>query len=53
MKGDVVTDCLVVSEVDLTNLGYIEALGDDNKHSLAEGKEEHTWLNRNARNHLS
>ena len=53
MKGDVVTDCLVVSKVDLTNLGNVEALGDDNKHSLAEGKEEHTWLNCNARNHLS
>ena len=53
MEGDVVTDCLVVAKIDLTHLGYVEALGDDNKHSLAQGKEEHTRLNCDPRYHLS
>ena len=53
MEGDVVTDCLVVAQVDLTHLGYVEALGNDNKHSLAQGEEEHTRLNCDPRYHLS
>ena len=53
MEGDVVTDCFVVAKIDLTHLGYVEALGDDNEHSLAQGKEEHTRLNRDPRYHLS
>ena len=53
MEGDVVTDCLVVAKIDLAHLGYVEALGNDNKHSLAQGKEEHTRLNCDPRYHLS
>ena len=53
MEGDVVADCFVVAKIDLTHLGYVEALGNDNKHSLAQGKEEHTRLNCDPGYHLS
>ena len=52
MEGDVVADCFVVAKIDLTHLGYVEALGDDDEHALEQRKEEHTRLNCDPGYHL-
>ena len=47
--GDVVADGFVEAKVDFANFSNVQVLSDDDKHPIAESKEEHTGLNSDPR----